>query len=158
MENIKISDTQRINLIKAVVDSNELVDILKAVEKELDIKISELDYKPSEEEKTNQVNYEPNESLSEENINSSLINNSVVATPKEASIYRENAKVLVEQDRLDHPVKEMSETEEQVVQNEVSEEPIMDEQVLDHPKVLERTINNNPWSDLETVSPGQLKL
>ena len=162
MEDRKISDIQRINLISKIASSDNLFDILTAIKNELDIEMPELDYKLSDSEKIN--HYKQDESLIEkipakELVESPLTNTSVVTTPKEASIYREEAKPLVEQDKLDHPVKEISKEVEAAIQDEVQEETIVNEEtVSENPKILERTINNNPWSGIETVSPGQLKL
>ena len=76
-----------------------------------------------------------------------------MSVPSEASIYRESAKDLVEQDRRDHPVvpEETEETIEPLT-------PSPADNLEEKPKVLERKLNNNPWSGIETVSPGQLKL
>lgn len=69
-----------------------------------------------------------------------------------ASIYRESAKSLVEQDRKEHSTSVMNSISNESVDNNVPEEPLKNEG-----PVLKKTINN-PWSGIETVSPGQLKL
>lgn len=70
----------------------------------------------------------------------------------EASIYRESAKLLVEQDRQEHSIVGVSSISNESADNNVSEELLKNEG-----PVLKKTLNN-PWSDIETVSPGQLKL
>lgn len=70
----------------------------------------------------------------------------------EASIYRESAKPLVEQDRQEHSAAGVSSISNESADNNVSEELLKNEG-----PVLKKTINN-PWSGIETVSPGQLKL
>lgn len=70
----------------------------------------------------------------------------------EASIYRESAKSLVEQDRQEHSIVGVSSISNESADNNVSEELLKNEG-----PVLKKTLNN-PWSDIETVSPGQLKL
>lgn len=81
-----------------------------------------------------------------------------MSVPSEASIYRESAKDLVELDRKDHPVVPEG-TEETIIQSETIEPltPSPTDSLEEKPKVLERKLNN-PWSGIETVSPGQLKL
>lgn len=81
-----------------------------------------------------------------------------ISTPNEASIYRESARDLVEQDRRDHPVVPEG-TKETIIQSETIEPltPSPADNLEEKPKVLERKLNN-PWSGIETVSPGQLKL
>lgn len=163
MEDRKISAERRLNLIKKISSSDGLYGILLAVENELNVEIPGLDRKLEDDEKINQINYknssEPEDAI-EAPIKEPVIEtaaNSSIATPKEASIYREEAKALVEQDRLDHPVtqNEASNISTQAVppmDDAYEEEPLEE-----HPKVLER-VKNNPWSGIETVSPGQLKL
>ena len=82
-----------------------------------------------------------------------------MSVPSEASIYRESAKDLVEQDRRDHPVVP-EESKETIISSETIEPltPSPADNLEEKPKVLERKLNNNPWSGIETVSPGQLKL
>lgn len=79
--------------------------------------------------------------------------NSKVATPGEASIYRESARNLVAQDMAEHPLTEVRPTSNEETENIVS----VEETLKSEGPVLKRTVNN-PWSDIETVSPGQLKL
>ena len=93
-----------------------------------------------------------------------FINNSeeqvtTISTPSKASIYRESAKDLVEQDRREHPVVS-EESKETIISSETIEPltPSPADNLEEKPKVLERKLNNNPWSGIETVSPGQLKL
>ncbi|MGM9876104.1 MAG: hypothetical protein ACI310_02625 [Bacilli bacterium] len=74
-----------------------------------------------------------------------------MSVPSEASIYRESAKDLVELDRRDYPVVP-EETKETTIT------PPVTDNLEEKPKVLERKPNNNPWTGIETVSPGQLKL
>lgn len=172
MENRDINDTlndqQRIYLIGKILSSKGLSGVLEAVDavkNGLDVEIPGLERKLSEGEKINQINYKkPSEpkDIIEDSIKEPAIENatnSSITTPKEASIYREEAKALVEQDRLDHPVMEHQETisgADPVVPqaDEICEKVASLEE---HPKVLER-VKNNPWSGIETVSPGQLKL
>ena len=172
MENRDINDTlndqQRIYLIGKILSSKGLSGVLEAVDavkNGLDVEIPGLERKLSEGEKINQINYKkPSEpkDIIEDSIKEPAIENatnSSITTPKEASIYREEAKALVEQDRLDHPVVENQETisgADPVVPqaDEICEKVAPLEE---HPKVLER-VKNNPWSGIETVSPGQLKL
>ena len=165
MEDRKISAEIRLNLIKKISSSDGLYDILLAVKNELNVEIPGLDCKLGNDEKINQINYknpsEPEEAIevtTKEPVIETTINPSIT-TPKEANIYREEAKALVEQDRLDHPV-----VQKKSVSNIPTQEvPPMDETcenvapLEEHPKVLER-VKNNPWSGIETVSPGQLKL
>ncbi len=74
-------------------------------------------------------------------------------TPGEASIYRESARNLVAQDMAEHPL-----TEVRPISNEETEDIVsVEESLKSEGPVLKRTVNN-PWSDIETVSPGQLKL
>lgn len=171
MENREINDTlndqQRIYLIGKILSSKGLSGVLEAVDavkNGLDVEIPGLERKLSEGEKINQINYkkpsEPKdiiEAPTKEQIVEPVINSSITTNPKEASIYRDEAKALVEQDRLDHPVVQNESvsnipTQEVPPMDEVYEEPLEE-----HPKVLER-VKNNPWSGIETVSPGQLKL
>lgn len=172
MENRDINDTlndqQRIYLIGKILSSKGLSGVLEAVDavkNGLDVEIPGLERKLSEGEKINQINYKkPSEpkDIIEDSIKEPAIENatnSSITAPKEASIYRDEAKALVEQDRLDHPVVE----NESVSNIPTQEVPPMDEicekvaPLEEHPKVLER-VKNNPWSGIETVSPGQLKL
>lgn len=165
--NDTLSDQQKIYLIGKILSSKGLSGVLEAVDaikNGFDVEIPGLERKLAEGEKINQINYkkpsDPEETIetpTKEQIVEPVINPSITTNPKEASIYREEAKALVEQDKLDHPVVEHQETissADQVVPqvDEVYEEPLEE-----HPKVLEKTINN-PWSGIETVSPGQLKL
>ena len=165
MEDRKISAERRLNLIKKISSSDGLYDILLAVENELNIEIPGLDHKLENDEKINQINYknssEPEEVIeapTKEPVIETTINTSIT-TPNEASIYRDEAKALVEQDRLDHPVVENQETisgaDPVVPQTDKICEKVAP--LEEHPKVLER-VKNNPWSGIETVSPGQLKL
>lgn len=80
---------------------------------------------------------------------SPVLNTSSINT---ASIYRESAKPLVEQDRQEHSAAGVSSISNESADNNVSEELLKNEG-----PVLKKTLNN-PWSDIETVSPGQLKL
>lgn len=82
-----------------------------------------------------------------------------MSVPSKASIYRESAKDLVEQDRREHPVVP-EESKETIISSETIEPltPSPADNLEEKPKVLERKLNNNPWSGIETVSPGQLKL
>lgn len=170
MENRDINDTlsdqQRIYLIGKILSSKGLSGVLEAVDAIKDgfgVEIPGLERKLSEGEKINQINYkkssEPKDIIEapvKEPVIEPVINSSIT-TPKEASIYRDEAKALVEQDRLDHPVVENQETisaEDPVVPQA---DETCDESLNEHPKVLER-VKNNPWSGIETVSPGQLKL
>lgn len=165
--NDTLSDQQKIYLIGKILSSKGLSGVLEAVDaikNGFDVEIPGLERKLAEGEKINQINYkkpsDPEETIetpTKEQIVEPVINPSITTNPKEASIYREEAKALVEQDKLDHPVVEHQETissADPVVPqvDEVYEEPLEE-----HPKVLEKTINN-PWSGIETVSPGQLKL
>lgn len=70
----------------------------------------------------------------------------------EASIYRESAKPLVEQDRMEHSIVEVSSISNESVNNIAQGELLKNEG-----PVLKKTMSN-PWSGIETVSPGQLKL
>lgn len=164
--NDTLSDQQRIYLIGKILSSKGLSGVLEAVDavkNGLGVEIPGLDRKLENGEKINQINYkkpsEPIETSTKEQTVEPVINPSITINPKEASIYREEAKALVEQDRLDHPVAQneaASSIPTQAVppMDEVyEEEPLLE----NHPKVLER-VKNNPWSGIETVSPGQLKL
>lgn len=170
MENREINDTlndqQRIYLIGKILSSKGLSGVLEAVDavkNGLDVEIPGLERKLSEGEKINQINYKkPSEpkDIIEDSIKEPAIENatnSSITTPKEASIYRDEAKALVEQDRLDHPVVEPQETISSADQVIPSMDEVYEEPLEEHPKVLER-VKNNPWSGIETVSPGQLKL
>lgn len=163
MEDRKISAERRLNLIKKISSSDGLYDILLAVENELNVEIPGLDHKLDNDEKTNQINYknpsEPEEATevpTKESVIETTINPSIT-TPKEANIYREKAKALVEQDRLDHPVVQKKSVSNIPTQEVPPMDETCDEPLEEHPKVLER-VKNNPWSGIETVSPGQLKL
>ncbi len=163
MEDRKISAERRLNLIKKISSSDGLYDILLAVENELNIEIPGLDHKLENDEKINQINYknssEPEEVIeapTKEPVIETTINTSIT-TPKEANIYREEAKALVEQDRLDHPVVQNESVSNIPTQEVPPMDDAYDEPLEEHPKVLER-VKNNPWSGIETVSPGQLKL
>lgn len=163
MEDRKISAERRLNLIKKISSSDGLYDILLAVENELNIEIPGLDHKLENDEKINQINYK-NPSEPEEVIEApakepviETAANSSITTPKEANIYREEAKALVEQDRLDHPVVQNESVSNIPTQEVPPMDDAYDEPLEEHPKVLER-VKNNPWSGIETVSPGQLKL
>lgn len=160
MEDRKISAERRLNLIKKISSSDGLYDILLAVKNELNVEIPGLDCKL---EKINQINYknpsEPEEAIevtTKEPVIETTINTSIT-TPKEANIYREEAKALVEQDRLDHPVVQNESVSNIPTQEVPPMDDAYDEPLEEHPKVLER-VKNNPWSGIETVSPGQLKL
>lgn len=175
MENRDINDTlsdqQRIYLIGKILSSKGLSGVLEAVDavkNGFDVEIPGLERKLSEGEKINQINYkkssEPKDII-EDSIKEPAIENatnSSITTPKEANIYREEAKALVEQDRLDHPVHPVVENQETISAADpvVPQADEICEKVApleEHPKVLER-VKNNPWSGIETVSPGQLKL
>lgn len=165
--NDTLSDQQKIYLIGKILSSKGLSGVLEAVDavkNGFDVEIPGLERKLSEGEKINQINYkkpsDPKdiiEAPTKEQIVEPVINSSITTNPKEASIYREEAKALVEQDRLDHPVVENQETISGADQVIPSMDETYDEPLEEHPKVLEKTINN-PWSGIETVSPGQLKL
>lgn len=166
--NDTLNDQQRIYLIGKILSSKGLSGVLEAVDavkNGLDVEIPGLERKLSEGEKINQINYKkPSEpkDIIEDSIKEPAIENatnSSITTPKEASIYRDEAKALVEQDRLDHPVVENQETISGADQVIPSMDETYDEKepLEEHPKVLER-VKNNPWSGIETVSPGQLKL
>lgn len=170
MENRDINDTlsdqQRIYLIGKILSSKGLSGVLEAVDAIKDgfgVEIPGLERKLSEGEKINQINYkkssEPKDIIEapvKEPVIEPVINSSIT-TPKEASIYRDEAKALVEQDRLDHPVVENQETISAADPVVPQADETCDESLNEHPKVLER-VKNNPWSGIETVSPGQLKL
>ncbi len=163
MEDRKISAERRLNLIKKISSSDGLYGILLAVENELNVEIPGLDRKLEDDEKINQINYknssEPEEVIeapTKEPVIETTINTSITA-PKEANIYREEAKALVEQDRLDHPVVQNESVSNIPTQEVPPMDDAYDEPLEEHPKVLER-VKNNPWSGIETVSPGQLKL
>lgn len=163
MEDRKISAERRLNLIKKISSSDGLYGILLAVENELNIEIPGLDRKLEDDEKINQINYknpsgpeEVIEAPTKEPVIETTINTSITA-PKEANIYREEAKALVEQDRLDHPVVQNESVSNIPTQEVPPMDDAYDEPLEEHPKVLER-VKNNPWSGIETVSPGQLKL
>lgn len=163
MEDRKISAERRLNLIKKISSSDGLYGILLAVENELNIEIPGLDHKLENDEKIDQINYknpsEPEEVIeapTKEPVIETTINTSIT-TPKEANIYREEAKALVEQDRLDHPVVQNESVSNIPTQEVPPMDDAYDEPLEEHPKVLER-VKNNPWSGIETVSPGQLKL
>ena len=163
MEDRKISAERRLNLIKKISSSDGLYGILLAVENELNIEIPGLDHKLKNDEKINQINYknssEPEDAIeapTKEPVIETTINPSIT-TPKEANIYREEAKALVEQDRLDHPVVQNESVSNIPTQEVPPMDDAYDEPLEEHPKVLER-VKNNPWSGIETVSPGQLKL
>ena len=170
MENRDINDTlsdqQRIYLIGKILSSKGLSGVLEAVDAIKDgfgVEIPGLERKLSEGEKINQINYkkssEPKDIIEapvKEPVIEPVINSSIT-TPKEASIYRDEAKALVEQDRLDHPVIENQETISGADPVVPQADETCDESLNEHPKVLER-VKNNPWSGIETVSPGQLKL
>lgn len=161
MEDRKISDTERINLIRKVANSEGLFGILRAIESEFNIEIPELDKDLHENKKQEQVTNNNDaivsEALPPKSVVEPVINPSIITNPKEASIYREEAKALVEQDRLDHPVVEPQETISSADQVIPSMDEVYEEPLEEHPKVLEKTVNN-PWAGIETVSPGQLKL
>ncbi len=161
MEDRKISDTERINLIRKVANSEGLFGILRAIESEFNIEIPEFDKDLHENKKQEQVTNNNDaivsEALPPKSVVEPVINPSIITNPKEASIYREEAKALVEQDRLDHPVVEPQETISSADQVIPSMDEVYEEPLEEHPKVLEKTVNN-PWAGIETVSPGQLKL
>lgn len=161
MEDRKISDTERINLIRKVANSEGLFGILRAIESEFNIEIPELDKDLHENKKQEQVTNNNDaivsEALPPKSVVEPVINPSIITNPKEASIYREEAKALVEQDRLDHPVVEPQETISSADQVIPSMDEVYEEPLEEHPKVLEKTVNN-PWAGIETVLPGQLKL
>lgn len=163
MEDRKISDTERINLIRKVANSEGLFGILRAIESEFNIEIPEFDKDLDEDKKQEQVTNNNDaivsEALPPKSVVEPVINPFIITNPKEASIYREEAKALVEQDRLDHPVVEHQETISSADQVIPSMDETYDEKepLEEHPKVLEKTVNN-PWAGIETVLPGQLKL
>lgn len=163
MEDRKISDAERINLIRKVANSEGLFGILKAVESEFNIVIPELTKDLHEDKKVEQLNNNQdtvvlNEPLKEPVLEEKFTQPSIITIPKEASIYREEAKPLVAQDMLEHPAAQNKETPVQVAPVIPSMTETYEEEPLEeHPKVLEKT-KNNPWSGIETVLPGQLKL
>ena len=153
MENRDINDTlsdqQRIYLIGKILSSKGLSGVLEAVDAikdGLDVEIPGLERKLSEGEKINQINYkkqsEPKDIIEapvKEPVIEPVINSSIT-TPKEASIYRDEAKALVEQDRLDHPVVENQETISAAdpVVPQADESCVKVAPLEEHPKVLER--------------------
>ena len=140
----ELSDAERVWLINKVINAKGLYGLLDEIATEF--KTTEIPgfARPLNENKTE------TKPISINNPEEKVISMSV---PSEASIYRESAKDLVEQDRREHPV--VSEETEETIEPLTSSSA---DNLEEKPKVLERKLNNNPWSGIETVSPGQLKL
>lgn len=146
----KLSDAERVWLINKVINAKGLMGLLDEIATEF--KTTEIPgfARPLSDSK---------DSLKPISINVPEENVTTISTPNEASIYRESAKDLVEQDRRDYPVVP-EESKETIISSETIEPltPSPADNLEEKPKVLERKLNNNPWSGIETVSPGQLKL
>lgn len=142
----ELSDAERVWLINKVINAKGLMGLLDEIANEF--KTTEIPgfARPLSDDK---------ESPKPISINNSEEKVAPMSVPSEASIYRESARDLVEQDRRDHPVV----PEETIIQSETIEPltPSPVDNLEEKPKVLERKLNN-PWSGIETVSPGQLKL
>lgn len=140
----ELSDAERVWLITKVINAKGLYGLLDEIATEF--KTTEIPgfARPLNENKTE------TKPISINNPEEKVISMSV---PSEASIYRESARDLVEQDRREHPV--VSEETEETIEPLTSSPA---DNLEEKPKVLERKLNNNPWSGIETVSPGQLKL
>lgn len=146
----ELSDAERVWLINKVINAKGLYGLLDEIATEF--KTTEIPgfARPLSDSKDSP------KPISINNPEEKVISMSV---PSEASIYRESAKDLVEQDRRDHPVVP-EESKETIISSETIE-PLTSssaDNLEEKPKVLERKLNNNPWSGIETVSPGQLKL
>ena len=140
----ELSDAERVWLITKVINAKGLYGLLDEIATEF--KTTEIPgfARPLSDSKDSP------KPISINNPEEKVISMSV---PSEASIYRESAKDLVEQDRREHPV--VSEETEETIEPLTSSSA---DNLEEKPKVLERKLNNNPWSGIETVSPGQLKL
>ena len=146
----ELSDAERVWLINKVINVKGLIGLLDEIANEF--KTTEIPgfARPLSDDK------ESPKPISIDNPEEKV---TTISTPNEASIYRESAKDLVEQDRRDHPVVP-EESKETIISSETIE-PLTSssaDNLEEKPKVLERKPNNNPWSGIETVSPGQLKL
>lgn len=135
----ELSDAERVWLINKVINAKGLMGLLDEIANEF--KTTEIPgfARPLSDDK---------ELPKPISINNPEEKVTTISIPNEASIYRESAKDLVEQDRRDHPV----------APEETTITPPVTDNLEEKPKVLERKPNNNPWSGIETVSPGQLKL
>lgn len=140
----ELSDAERVWLINKVINAKGLIGLLDEIANEF--KTTEIPgfARPLSDDK------ESPKPISIDNPEEKV---TTISTPNEASIYRESAKDLVEQDRREHPV--VSEETEETIEPLTSSPA---DNLEEKPKVLERKLNNNPWSGIETVSPGQLKL
>lgn len=140
----ELSDAERVWLITKVINAKGLYGLLDEIATEF--KTTEIPgfARPLSDSKDSP------KPISINNPEEKVISMSV---PSEASIYRESAKDLVEQDRREHPV--VSEESKETIEPLTSSSA---DNLEEKPKVLERKLNNNPWSGIETVSPGQLKL
>lgn len=138
----ELSDAERVWLITKVINAKGLYGLLDEIATEF--KTTEIPgfARPLSDSKDSP------KPISINNPEEKVISMSV---PSEASIYRESAKDLVELDRRDYPVVP-EETKETTIT------PPVTDNLEEKPKVLERKPNNNPWTGIETVSPGQLKL
>lgn len=150
--------------IEEIKDRKENSNVIEEIKDKNDIKKEEIVKEENEDNITNEHN--------EDNLLSS----------DGASIYSKEALPLVKKDLEDQRNKLLSneeaiveeneineelpvETEETIEENKVlsndeyiDEEPVIEEH-LDKAPVLERKLtNNNPWSGIETVAPGTLKL
>lgn len=145
----ELSDAERVWLITKVINAKGLYGLLDEIATEF--KTTEIPgfVRPLSDSKDSP------KPISINNSEEKVISMSV---PSEASIYRESAKDLVEQDRRDHPVVP-EESKETIISSETIEPLTLPpaDNLEEKPKVLERKLNN-PWSGIETVSPGQLKL
>lgn len=140
----ELSDAERVWLITKVINAKGLYGLLDEIATEF--KTTEIPgfARPLSDSK---------DSPKPISINNSEEQVTTISTPSKASIYRESARDLVEQDRREHPV--VSEETEETIEPLTSSSA---DNLEEKPKVLERKLNNNPWSGIETVSPGQLKL
>ena len=140
----ELSDAERVWLITKVINAKGLYGLLDEIATEF--KTTEIPgfARPLSDDK------ESPKPISIDNPEEKV---TTISTPSKASIYRESARDLVEQDRREHPV--VSEETEETIEPLTSSSA---DNLKEKPKVLERKPNNNPWSGIETVSPGQLKL
>ena len=140
----ELSDAERVWIISRVINTKGLNGLLEEIAAEFKTTTIPGLARPLNENKTETKPISINNP--EEQV-------TTISTPSKASIYRESARDLVEQDRRDHPVasEEIEETIEPLTSSSA-------DNLEEKPKVLERKLNNNPWSGIETVSPGQLKL
>ena len=136
----ELSDAERVWLITKVINAKGLYGLLDEIATEF--KTTEIPgfARPLSDSK---------DSPKPISINNSEEQVTTISTPSKASIYRESARDLVEQDRREHPV-----VSEETIEPLTSSSA---DNLEEKPKVLERKLNN-PWSGIETVSPGQLKL